>query len=322
MILTPTLDWGEHVLQMLNKVQKRLSAFSALKKQQPSNVLLTMYSHFIRPLLEYADVVWDNLPQALIDSIEQIQYQALLVVSGTMHGTSSAKLRELYGLPALETRRKLHRMCLLFKMINNLEVPVYLKNLIDQNHLRKSDRLKSFEPPKATSNNSAFLNAFLFKSINEWNALPKNIRTASSLHIFKTGFLKFHNVKPKKFLSPLLPRSKEILLNSFRLGVSGLNEDMHRHGFPTPPRCPCGRYPETQAHFFFSCSLHTDARKTLFESINRLLKPKSDLSKFNQTDGLALLLYAESKKLRSDATQKQIFLNVVDFVKASNRITL
>lgn len=48
---------------------------------------MCMYTYFIRPILEYASPVWDNLSAAQTEMLERIQYQALLVISGCRQGT-------------------------------------------------------------------------------------------------------------------------------------------------------------------------------------------------------------------------------------------
>ena len=44
--------------------------------------LKNMYLSFIRPLLEYGDVVWDNCTAELKHYIESVQNEAALIVSG------------------------------------------------------------------------------------------------------------------------------------------------------------------------------------------------------------------------------------------------
>ena len=41
-----------------------------------------MYFTFIRPILEYADVVWDNCTQQQMNDLEKIQIEAGRIVSG------------------------------------------------------------------------------------------------------------------------------------------------------------------------------------------------------------------------------------------------
>ena len=41
-----------------------------------------IYTSFIRPILEYADVVWDNCTQCEINALEKIQIEAAQVATG------------------------------------------------------------------------------------------------------------------------------------------------------------------------------------------------------------------------------------------------
>ena len=40
-----------------------------------------MYFSFIRPLLEYSDIIWDNCPVYLKQSIEKVNIEAARIVS-------------------------------------------------------------------------------------------------------------------------------------------------------------------------------------------------------------------------------------------------
>ena len=87
--------------------------------------LETIYLTFIRPILEYADVVWNYEKQEL----DKIQTEAARIMTG------ATKLLSLYALfdevnwEPMEARRMKHRLLLLYKMINN-HSPEYLSSLI------------------------------------------------------------------------------------------------------------------------------------------------------------------------------------------------
>jgi hypothetical protein len=50
-----------------------------------------MYFSFIRPILEYGDVIWDSNIQYLADKIEYVQIEALRIVTGGTKLTSINK---------------------------------------------------------------------------------------------------------------------------------------------------------------------------------------------------------------------------------------
>ena len=71
----------------------------------PNEVLLQrsleiFYTTFFRPLLEYADVVLDNITQAEEDDLEKIQHEAARIISGA---TRLVSLNNLYMETALES---------------------------------------------------------------------------------------------------------------------------------------------------------------------------------------------------------------------------
>ena len=54
-----------------------------LKYELDRKSLETMYKSFIRPLLEYADVIWDNCTQQKTNKLELIQLESARISSGT-----------------------------------------------------------------------------------------------------------------------------------------------------------------------------------------------------------------------------------------------
>ena len=77
-----------------------------LKFRLDRSSLEKLYLFFIRPQLEYGDVVWDSHTIYLINILEKVQMEAMRIISG---GTKLTSLRELYtenGLIKLKDRRK------------------------------------------------------------------------------------------------------------------------------------------------------------------------------------------------------------------------
>ena len=65
--------WHEHLAQIKTKAWQRIYIMRKLKFLLDRKSLQTIYFSFIRPLLEYADVVWDNCTQYEVDELEKIQ---------------------------------------------------------------------------------------------------------------------------------------------------------------------------------------------------------------------------------------------------------
>ena len=96
-----------HISLNINKAWQRIGILRTLTFVVSRSALDKMYITFIRPLLEYADIVWDNCSIELKNGIEAVQHEAARIVTG------ATKLCSIYRL--MERRRK-HRLILFFKM--------------------------------------------------------------------------------------------------------------------------------------------------------------------------------------------------------------
>ena len=96
----------------------------------PRHSLLTIYKAFIRPHLDYCDVIYDKIfNESWHKKLESAQYYAALAITGAIRGTNTEKLYQELGLESLQNRRKLRRLSLFYKIYND-QSPLYLYNLI------------------------------------------------------------------------------------------------------------------------------------------------------------------------------------------------
>ena len=83
-----------------------------------------IYLTFIRPLLEYGDVVWDCKTVYLTNKLESVQAEAARFATGGTRPLS--KIYAETGWEYLKDRREKHRLTYFYKMDNGL-TPGYLK---------------------------------------------------------------------------------------------------------------------------------------------------------------------------------------------------
>ena len=100
-----------------------------IKFKVDSTILRKLYKSLVRPLIEYADVLWDGCTESESDLLEHVQYEAAKIVTRAMKGTSKHHLMQEIGWEDLKTRRAIHKLLLYFKILNNL-CPSYLTNLL------------------------------------------------------------------------------------------------------------------------------------------------------------------------------------------------
>ena len=120
--------WHDHIN---SQAWLRVNLMRKLKFLLDRRSLEIIYVSFIRPLLEYADVVWDNCTLYEVNALEKIQLEAARIVTGTTKLVSLEMLYKETGWETLEVRRSKHKLCLFYKMSNNISAE-YLSSLVPQ----------------------------------------------------------------------------------------------------------------------------------------------------------------------------------------------
>ena len=213
--------------------------------------LQTIYFSFVRPLLEYADVVWDNCTQQQINELEKIQIEAGRIVSGTTKLVAIDKLYRELGWLKLSERRKLHKLFLFYKMQNG-SAPDYLVDLVPPRvgnetpySLRNADNYQQVH-----ANSRLYFDSFLPSTIREWNNLPADVKSAQTLTSFKYKFERNTPKIPKYYFFG--DRGNQILHTRLRTECSTLKFHLYRRNFIPEPYCTCGAV-ENTSHFLFKC---------------------------------------------------------------------
>ena len=82
----------------------------------PRSSLLTIYKSFLRPHLDYGDVIYDQLNNSSLSiQIESVQqYNAAQAITGAITETSKEKLYQELGLESFRNGRWLRRMSYLY----------------------------------------------------------------------------------------------------------------------------------------------------------------------------------------------------------------
>ena len=92
-VLDNSLSFEDHLKIILNKVNKTIGLLRKLQNILPRSALLTIYNSFIRPHLDYRDIIYDQAYSASFrQKLELLQYDACLAITGAIRGTSREKL--------------------------------------------------------------------------------------------------------------------------------------------------------------------------------------------------------------------------------------
>ena len=127
--LDKKLTFKKHVQESIIKANKGLSLLKFLSKYVNRKILDMMYKMYVRPHLEYGDLIYHGQSSELTKNFEKIQYKAGLIVTGCWDKTSREKLYKELGWESLENRRAYRRYSLFYKIKTN-SAPIYLSDYI------------------------------------------------------------------------------------------------------------------------------------------------------------------------------------------------
>ena len=126
------LSFHQNIKEIITKASKGVHIIKKLNNVLPRKALLTSYKSFVRPHLDYGDILYDQpLNESITSKLENIQYNATLAITGTIKRTSRSKLYKELGLQSLKLQRTLRRLFAFHKKVSTY-LPTYLFNLIPQ----------------------------------------------------------------------------------------------------------------------------------------------------------------------------------------------
>ena len=87
----------------------------------PRNALLTIYKSFVRPHLNYDDILYGKPNnQNFQNKLEKVQYRACLAITGAIQENSRTNLYDELGLHSLIKTCWCNKLILFYKIVNGL----------------------------------------------------------------------------------------------------------------------------------------------------------------------------------------------------------
>ena len=179
-VLDSKLDFSIYIEQKIRKCNKIKGLIRRLSVCLPRKALLTIYKSFVRPHLDYSDILYDKPGNLNFGSkIEKVHYKACIAITGVIQGTSRERLYDEYGLMSSRKRRWYNKLIFFYKTVNGI-LPDYLDSRLDFFSQNKYP-LRSVSSGKLKcipSRTKSFSKIFFPYCIDEWNKLNPEIRNA------------------------------------------------------------------------------------------------------------------------------------------------
>ena len=298
-ILDQRLSFRLHIEEKIKKANKGLGLLRFLSKYVTRPVLDKMYKMYVRPHLDYGDIIYHNQLKDSMQLLESVQYQAALIVTGCWKGSSKIKLYADLGWESLSDRRHIRRLSMFYRIKNGLS-PRYL-----------AERVR--DTPLVTTNRYA--NSFFPYCQLYWSNLDTSIKDLPSLSQFKSALLKAIRPLPRTYYN-ITDKSGIRRIAQLRVGLSDLRDHRKNHHFVNCPdaTCACTQAHETTKHFFLECNRFNTQRNVLMTFLSSI-SPTIDVSDHQSLT--EVLLYGS--KSHSFYTNTDILNATIAFIKSSKR---
>ena len=151
-----------------------------------------------------------------------------------------------------------------------------------------------------------FASSFIPSAVSLWNELPEDIKSITSISLFKSRILEHFAAPPVPRHYRVGQRRLSVMHTRLRNNSSNLNYDLYSNHISPFPTCSCGYIAEDAEHFFFQCPNFTEPHVKLFREL-RSFHPLS----------LQLLLFGSDSLDYGD--NSFIFKSVQNFIRDTKR---
>ena len=325
LILDSKINFNLHVNEKIAIARKGIGIIRYLSSFTPTKTLDQIYKMFVRPHLDYCDVIY-HTPHSInpfdntinltshMENVERVQYQAALAITGCWQGTNRNKLYDELGWESLSDRRWSRRLVLFYKVFW-YNSPSYLYQHIPHQRIPIYGRRSPTIFHEIKCRTSKYMHSFFPSCVKSWNNISNDIRNSVSLCKFKSNL--FSLIRPPR-KSTFNIHDPIGIKNIFRLrlGLSKLKSHKKRHNFLDTPRdtCDCNLAPEDTVHYFLNCPTFTFCRHSLVNTVLHII------SKYNLAhliDNVYIYLYGHSNISASD--NRHILLATIKYINETGR---
>ena len=127
-IINSKLNWTDHINYIYERSMKRLDAIRHFKYKFNRKTLEIVYFSFVRPIMEYGQILFAGTFQKDLDKINKVEKEAMRIVTGATRGCSIALLNIESKWEDIATRRKNALLIMFYKIVNG-DAPVNLLNI-------------------------------------------------------------------------------------------------------------------------------------------------------------------------------------------------
>ena len=182
-VIDSSLKFHNHTATVAARANRILAVINKSFEYLNTNVLLPLYKSFLRPILEYGNIIWG--PQFILDqqSVEKIQRRATKLVSEIKDLQYVDRLNHL-NLPSLRYRHHRGDLIYTYRLFHNmLDMDSSSSFTLQPSSTTRGHNYKIYKPHATCLPRRHF---YSVRIINDWNGLPHDLVNVNSTNLFKT----------------------------------------------------------------------------------------------------------------------------------------
>lgn len=197
-VIDSALSFEDHISEKIKKANSIMGLIRRSFSYLSCNLFKKLYMTFVRPHLEYAQVIWSPHLKKLINSIEKVQMRATKYVDGLKNLEYSERLRKL-DLPTLKYRRARGDMIEMFKHFHVYDKSTISKKFQPKGRVSRKHNFQIHERMAKDGVMGVQYNSFYYRSARTWNNLPAKVVNAKDINEFKNNLDEHWEHEPWKF---------------------------------------------------------------------------------------------------------------------------
>ena len=196
-IVDNELKFHKHTAAAVKKANMKLGMIKKSFANLDENILPILYTSLVRSHLEYGNLIWGPHFKGDAVAVEKVQRRATKLVRTIKDLSYEGRLRRL-NLPSLKHRRRRGDMIFAYKVFSE-RIGLEKEDLFSLSQSSARGHNQRVIKKKATK--LCRINVFSNRIIDDWNKLPQEIVSATSINSFKNSLDK--HWKEKTFATQL-----------------------------------------------------------------------------------------------------------------------
>ena len=191
-IIDDQLTWNQHIDHIISKIKRFIGIFFRLRNKLSSVCLKDLFFALIYPHLLYGVEIYSTANKSVLNRLNICINRILRTLQCAPLSTPVTSLYKNYNLLPITEMRKFQILCVVYKCVNMLDVPLvfqdYFQLNADVHHYYTRNSNNTFIPKFLSSKG---LKTTRYCGAKWWHDLPSYLRCISSYPTFKR-LLKLH----------------------------------------------------------------------------------------------------------------------------------